>query len=323
MAFETVTIGGATLYRGDSMELLPKIPKVDAVITDPPYGVLSEDWDDMSFRELARFTMGWVSQVALKSDVLVSFFAVNTRAALDPLLQLVYDDCRQLVWNKMGGRVADGGLFYSFEPIYLCQPKATWTVCEPKTLEVARMIGLAREQAKLSKGAVDMLVRGKKTGLCYRWEEAACLPTLEQVFKLRQILPLGEEFDAIYGAAMLARDVVMTSARAKTTENAARMCDVFSIAPVPAGAGRHPTEKPVQLMAQLVEVVTDRGATVLDPFMGSGTTGVAALQLGRQFIGIEKDPQFFDIACKRIEQAHAQGQLFAPPAAPHKQEELL
>ena len=52
--------------------------------------------------------------------------------------------------------------------------------------------------------------------------------------------------------------------------------------------------------------------TILDPFMGSGTTGVAAIQLGRKFIGIEREPKYFDIACHRIEQAVAQGQLFEP-----------
>ena len=50
--------------------------------------------------------------------------------------------------------------------------------------------------------------------------------------------------------------------------------------------------------------------TILDPFMGSGTTGVAALQMGRKFIGIERAPRYFDIACRRIEQAVAQGRLF-------------
>ena len=55
--------------------------------------------------------------------------------------------------------------------------------------------------------------------------------------------------------------------------------------------------------------------TILDPFMGSGTTGVAALQLGRSFIGIGREPKYFDIACRRIEQAHAQGQLFEPTQA--------
>ena len=52
--------------------------------------------------------------------------------------------------------------------------------------------------------------------------------------------------------------------------------------------------------------------TILDPFMGSGTTGVAAIQLGRKFIGIEREPKYFDIACERIRQAVAQGQLFTP-----------
>ena len=49
---------------------------------------------------------------------------------------------------------------------------------------------------------------------------------------------------------------------------------------------------------------------VLDPFMGTGSTGVAALQRGRRFIGIEREPKYFDIACQRIEHALAQGQLF-------------
>ena len=50
--------------------------------------------------------------------------------------------------------------------------------------------------------------------------------------------------------------------------------------------------------------------TVLDPFMGSGTTGVACMNLGRKFIGIEKEPKYFDIACRRIEQAQQQLKLF-------------
>jgi site-specific DNA-methyltransferase (adenine-specific) len=50
---------------------------------------------------------------------------------------------------------------------------------------------------------------------------------------------------------------------------------------------------------------------ILDPFMGSGTTGVACMNLGRKFIGIEKEPKYFDIACRRIEDAQRQGRLFA------------
>lgn len=67
--------------------------------------------------------------------------------------------------------------------------------------------------------------------------------------------------------------------------------------------GKHPTEKPVPLMVDLIRLFSNTGDTVLDMFVGSGTTGVAALQLGRKFIGIEKDPEYFEIACRRIQEA--------------------
>jgi DNA modification methylase len=74
----------------------------------------------------------------------------------------------------------------------------------------------------------------------------------------------------------------------------------------------HPTEKPVQLMRAVAEWT--RG-TVLDPFMGSGSTGCAVVALGRQFIGIELHEPYFDIACKRIEEAQRQGDFFVDAAA--------
>ena len=73
------------------------------------------------------------------------------------------------------------------------------------------------------------------------------------------------------------------------------------------GNEHHPTEKPVQLMRAMIEWT--RGV-ILDPFMGSGSTGVAAVQMGRDFIGIECEPKYFEIACRRIEEAQRQGDLF-------------
>jgi DNA modification methylase len=71
----------------------------------------------------------------------------------------------------------------------------------------------------------------------------------------------------------------------------------------------HPTQKPVEVMRWCIEQLSDANL-VLDPFMGSGTTGVAAVQLGRRFIGIEIEPKYFDIACRRIEAATRQPDLF-------------
>jgi len=72
----------------------------------------------------------------------------------------------------------------------------------------------------------------------------------------------------------------------------------------------HPTGKPVGLFAEFVKDFSQIGDTILDPFMGSGTTGVACAKLGRKFIGIELEPKYFDIACKRIEDAYRQGDMF-------------
>lgn len=72
----------------------------------------------------------------------------------------------------------------------------------------------------------------------------------------------------------------------------------------------HPTQKPIGVMCWCIEHLPPPAETILDPFMGSGTTGVAAVKLGRKFIGIEIEPKYFDIACRRISEALKQPDLF-------------
>lgn len=88
------------------------------------------------------------------------------------------------------------------------------------------------------------------------------------------------------------------------------------------GRAKHPTQKPIAIMEPFVGLV-DAGDTILDPFMGSGTTGVAAIKLGRKFIGIEIEPKYFDIACRRIEEAWKQPRLFEEPKPKAEQLNLL
>ena len=78
----------------------------------------------------------------------------------------------------------------------------------------------------------------------------------------------------------------------------------------PKISGEHPTQKPLPLVQRWVADFSDEGETIFDPFMGSGTTGVAALNLGRRFVGVEMDPIHFDTACRRIEAEARQGKLF-------------
>ncbi len=88
------------------------------------------------------------------------------------------------------------------------------------------------------------------------------------------------------------------------------------------GGKQHPTQKPIQVMEWCLGFLPD-AQTILDPFMGSGTTGVACMNLGRKFIGIEISEKYFDIACKRIDQAQRQGQLFQPLSIPTIQETMF
>jgi site-specific DNA-methyltransferase (adenine-specific)/modification methylase len=88
----------------------------------------------------------------------------------------------------------------------------------------------------------------------------------------------------------------------------ARVFD-WTIAATNAERVGHPTQKPIALMKWCIDFLPT-AETILDPFMGSGTTGVAAVQMGRRFIGIERDEAYFDIACRRIEQAQRQGDMF-------------
>jgi site-specific DNA-methyltransferase (adenine-specific) len=90
----------------------------------------------------------------------------------------------------------------------------------------------------------------------------------------------------------------------------------------PSRDGRHPTEKPLSLMIELVTLFSNPGEIICDPFMGSGTTGIACVKTGRRFIGIERDVKYFQIARERILGALAQGDLFVKAPKPI-QEKLI
>jgi site-specific DNA-methyltransferase (adenine-specific) len=121
------------------------------------------------------------------------------------------------------------------------------------------------------------------------------------------------------------RDAVRTMAdceHAWTSFDANSRLFDWTIAATNAERAGHPTQKPVALMEWCLGFLPN-AQTILDPFMGSGTTGVACVNLGRKFIGIELDPGYFDIACKRIEEAYKQPRLFDEPPPKPVQERML
>jgi DNA modification methylase len=98
--------------------------------------------------------------------------------------------------------------------------------------------------------------------------------------------------------------------------------NVLSVGRVHSSEREHQTEKPVELISAIVETTTPVGGVVLDPFMGSGTTGVAAVNLGRRFTGIEISGVYFDIACRRIQAALDAPSMFVERPAPVIQEAM-
>lgn len=229
---DVVQIGDATLYHGDCLEILPTLPKVDAVITDPPYGI---SWVKPFIDNSARGKPNSRKHDGIRGDA--DCFMRDAvlgwhdgRAIVFGSFQAPFPpDTRQvLIWHKPG----DSGLFGAVagyrrdvEPVFLC---GDWSA-EPVTR--------------------SSVVRGKAFFRGHAAEET----------------------------------------------------------------GSHPHAKPVDLLARLINPV--KAGVILDPFMGSGTTGVAAVQMGRDFIGIEREPKYFDIACRRIDEAQRQGDLFIDRAA--------
>ena len=86
---------------------------------------------------------------------------------------------------------------------------------------------------------------------------------------------------------------------------------------------QHPTEKPVGLSSHFMRLHAKSGHLILDPFMGRGTTGVSAAGMGMRFIGMEIDPHWFEMSCRRIEQAYAQPRLFAEKPPRQEQGRLI
>lgn len=225
------TIGNATLYLGDCLEILPTLPKVDAVITDPPYGIADapiqgqgrtgkrtggvndwhpESWWDKSINPL------WGSALSDASDVVAWFGQWRKREEVAGLMG--HPLRAEIVWAKD----------------------------------------------------------------CHVGPPSPLASRDERIWIFSK--------DGLKGA---------------TFETSVWDCPI-----IPTWAHRdHKNEKPVALMARLVSWINPQ--SILDPFMGSGTTGVACMNLGRKFIGIEIEERYFQIACERIEDAQRQERMFA------------
>ena len=218
---DKVIIGDATLYHGDCMDIMPTLGKVDAVVTDPPYGVnLGSDKSHVIGNERYLSFIDTPENVQEKIVPAVrAALSIATRGVITP-----------------GTRCA----------FYYDNPNEIGAIYFPAGAGFSRW-GFTCSQPILFYGKDPYMPRNKKPN------------------------------------------------SVKCTELSDK--------------NGHPCPKPTNLMNWFVDRSSIVGETIIDPFMGSGTTGVACANLGRKFIGIEIERKYFDIACERIEAAYAQGRL--------------
>jgi site-specific DNA-methyltransferase (adenine-specific) len=228
-------IGSATLYLGDCRDILPTLPKVDAVITDPPYGD-----EDTHKQHLAKVTL----RDGTPAGQALGFEGISKDEAVRLAVQ----------W---------------------CETAARWVVftCEWKYAHALNDAGVLVRLGIWRKPDGAPQFTGDRPGT--GWEAVA-----------------------------------VCHRKGKKRWNGGGK-HAFWTWPKGQNDSGHPTGKPLGLFSDFVADFTEAGETILDPFMGSGTTGVACMNLGRAFIGIEREPKYFDIACRRIEDAQRQGRLIA------------
>ena len=249
---EPVIIGRATLYLGDCRDILPTLPKADAVICDPPYGTTQCAWDSV----IPLQEMWAALDNVTARGVPIALFGTepfSSTLRLSRLRQFKYD----WVWNK---------------------PKGTGFLN-------------AKKQPLRKHELISIFCDGAP-------------PYYPQK-------TYGHERKTTFRAAHLQTDVygeMSGDYRYDSTERYPGT--VLTVSSDTQNSSLHPTQKPVALLRYLVKTYTQPEQTVLDFTMGSGTTGAACQIEGRNFIGIEREPKYFDLACKRIEDAQRQGDMF-------------
>jgi len=238
MAGHIEIIGNATLYLGDCREILPTLPKVDAVITDPPYSERTHSKARTNKKVTSR----------------------------SPYRQ-------------------GASRFIDFD--YLT---------DDEFVAVARACLLAASRW------VVMTCDHRHAALTFDWAEHVRLGAWVKIGPMPQIS--GDRPGSGH------ESVLIMHAPGKMRWTRGSGAGVWILPPVKCGTDVA-TQKPVALLERFVSDFTDDGEVVLDPFMGSGTTGIACAHQARAFIGVERVPRHFDIACRRIEDAQRQQRMFA------------
>jgi site-specific DNA-methyltransferase (adenine-specific) len=328
-----------TLYEGDCLEYMKGMEagSVDCVFVDLPYfGIVGNDWDNQ-WKTRGEY-IDWVVSLAHEwkritkdNSSIFLFCDEKMEAYIQVRLDEIFLLLNKIVWFKRNNLPQKNAhLLRTFAPMteralfYTTQYDSTgW---ESVKLDMNNFMPL-REYFKEFQAALGLNIKQINSALGHRKAEHAFywnstqwdLPTPETYqelialnpnhgFKPKEYEALRQEYEAL-----------------RRPFNADSMTwDVLEF-PIIGGKENteHPTTKPLSLYRRIIQTITNEGQTVLDCCMGSGTAGVACVELGRKFIGIDNDPDYFAIAEKRIAEAKLQPALFQVDKPSEKQSELF
>lgn len=277
---------GMDLLQGDCLELMKDIPdgSVDAVVTDPPYLYLKHKLD-RPFDEDAVFEE-WFR--VLKKDGLVvvfgrgeSFYRWNTK-----LIGIGFEFKEEIIWDKINASSPFSNIGRTHETISI----------------------LSKGNAKIKKVRIPYLEKKNLDVEGIHHDIKRVNSSLNNPKSLKSIETYLQSGELTYNptknkhgiSGKNKTSVERGTATVKAMQEGLREVTVMQVLREHYKF-KHPTQKPVRLMERLINLVSESGDTILDPFAGSGSTGIACKNLNRSFIGMELDENYFSIAKERIE----------------------
>lgn len=316
------------LLQGDCLSLLPTIKEssIDLIVTDPPYfRVKSDEWDNQ-WQSETEF-LAWCNDVlkemvrVLKPNGSLYWFAGPYMAAKIELL--IAKHCtvlNHLVWVKSSGhhhscrKQSLRKFFPQTERIIFAEPKASSSQFSVKAnglhrslfTPMASYFNNLRKAAGLSlQDCIDLC--GSTSVSHYFSVSQFSFPSEAHFYRLMkafgakpQYVKTRKHFESLKIQYNALKKQYRQLRRPFSVTKEVPFTDVWHFSPVTYYAGKHPCEKPVEMLEHIINTSSHPGHTVLDAFMGSGNTGQACLRTGRKFIGIERDTKIFNKAKQRL-----------------------
>jgi len=283
-------IGDCTLYLGMMEDTIGNIERVDHILTDPPYQYIKTHSFDKEFNE--RFFFENARRLLLDNGFIAlfgrgtSFYRWNTRLA-----DLGFIFKEEIVWDKR----------YTTAPcIALSRVHETVSLHTKKTGKIRRSKVPYVEQKQFDIESVVNDIKRIKSAIKTEIGLSKILDFLSGVRIYEHDMAIKHHISQrpvkIPDRTVATIDSVKNGMREKSIMSIGRSGELYKY------KLSHPTEKPVRLAERILALISDPGDTIYDPFMGSGSFGVACIRTGRKYIGSEMNPEYFEIACKRIKE---------------------